>query len=139
MKFECDYPFLYNFSLDVSHLHHEEESVPVTQSTQTLVSTIGQDTPSFIFSGNRIIDLGWLLKQLERNGCTVCKTPLQLSRTTREWRYGLGSILYVKCICGAINHVTTGKRHFDPAKKKTQPVFDINTKAVAGNFFILLF
>jgi hypothetical protein len=35
--------------------------------------------------------------------------------------------------------VRTGKRHHDARKRKTMPVFDVNTKAAAGKLQLLWF
>ncbi|XP_052680228.1 uncharacterized protein LOC128160995 [Crassostrea angulata] len=71
----------------------------------------------------RIVELGYLAKQLF---CHLCKTPLHLIDTVRERRYGLGSVLHVKCTnCSAVCPVETGNRVPTGA-------FDINTKAALG-------
>jgi len=98
------------------------------------------DTPtsSFTFEGRRIVDLGYLAEQLSR-GCCVCDTSLQLIDTVSEKRYGLSADLTVACrTCNATTTVRTGKRHHDARKRKTMPVFDVNTKAAAGKFQLQL-
>lgn len=78
--------------------------------------------------GRRIVELGLLSDQLE-SGCTDCKKYLKLSQIETEIRQGFGSILYVKCECGVINKVKTGKTH---ETGKGHYIFDVNSKAALG-------
>ncbi|XP_062614819.1 uncharacterized protein LOC134276600 [Saccostrea cucullata] len=60
--------------------------------------------------------------------CHICKSPLHLIDTVWEKRYGLGSILHIRCkniTCNAVCPIETGKRGSTGA-------FDINSKAVLG-------
>ena len=62
--------------------------------------------------------------------CASCNTPLHLSNIESERRYGLGSILFIRCqnnVCWALNDVKTGKR--------SQGAFDVNSKLALGNYF----
>ncbi|KAK0078509.1 hypothetical protein PV326_009311, partial [Microctonus aethiopoides] len=81
----------------------------------------------FVVGGRRIVHIQTLAKQLF---CQCCKSILSLMDTKEEKRFGLGSILYVKCCqCKKINTVFTDKRHKGPNNKY---LFDNNTKAVIG-------
>ena len=87
--------------------------------------------------GRRIVELGLLAKQLQ--ACWMChKGPLDLTNIEGETRYGLGSLLKVKCTsCGGHNKISTGKRH--QATKSSSPTkrcWDINSKAAIGNLYI---
>jgi hypothetical protein len=98
-------------------------------------ATIQRSTFSFPFIGRRVVELGFVAEQLSR-GCRVCGTILQLVDTRFERRYGLGAIMRIECrSCGVLTDVLTGKRHYDSSKKKTMPVFDVNTKVAAGKIF----
>ncbi|XP_048775313.2 uncharacterized protein LOC125679906 [Ostrea edulis] len=69
-------------------------------------------------SGRRVVELDVLAKLMY---CVVCRTPLHLSNTEGEKRYGLASTLYIRCMnCHVLNDVHTGK--------KSQRSFDINLK-----------
>ncbi|CAC5406413.1 unnamed protein product [Mytilus coruscus] len=55
--------------------------------------------------------------------CTSCDARLHLSDIENERRYGLGSILFIRCqnsVCSSLNDVRTGKRN--------SGTFDINSK-----------
>ena len=78
--------------------------------------------------GRRIVELG-LADELRACKTCACGKPLHLFRVYREQRYGYGRFLYVKCDCGAIKKVTTGKRH---QTSKYGMAFDVNTKAAVG-------
>lgn len=78
-------------------------------------------------SGRRIVELDVLAKRMF---CASCNTPLHLSNIESERRYGLGSILFIRCqnnVCWALNDVKTGKR--------SQGAFDVNSKLALGNYF----
>lgn len=93
------------------------------------------EAESYKFTSTRnIVELTILSECLDVKGCKVCKQPLQLCKTKHEQRYGLGLLLYIECVCGALNAVPTGKRHFDSGVKKTMPLFDINSKLTAGMY-----
>lgn len=73
-------------------------------------------------SGRRVVELDVLAKLMY---CVVCRTPLHLSNTEGEKRYGLASTLYIRCMnCHVLNDVHTGK--------KSQRSFDINLKLALG-------
>ncbi|VDI02911.1 Hypothetical predicted protein [Mytilus galloprovincialis] len=55
--------------------------------------------------------------------CTSCDARLHLADIESERRYGLGSILFIRCqnsVCSSLNDVKTGKRN--------NGTFDINSK-----------
>ncbi|KAL5012907.1 hypothetical protein ScPMuIL_011458 [Solemya velum] len=80
--------------------------------------------------GRRIVELDRLADQLR--SCIDCGQPLQLHRIQTEVRRGLGSMLYVQCVCGVSNTITTSKTH--KTAKRGMPTFDVNTKAALGMF-----
>ena len=53
------------------------------------------------FQGCRIIDLKYLISQLE-DGCSLCAEVLHLVNLEDETRHGLASLFYIKCSCGSI-------------------------------------
>ena len=56
------------------------------------------DTPileSNVLQGRRIIDIGHFATEMQR-GCYMCNTPLQLADCTKELKYGLASIFYIR-------------------------------------------
>ena len=61
--------------------------------------------------------------------CCSCELKLDLSNIVNETRSGYGSWLDIKCLCGELNKVPTGKRH--QTMKQGRHIFSVNTK-VAG-------
>ena len=47
-----------------------------------------------------------------------------------EKRFGLGSLLWIRCSCGELNRIPTGKCH--KANNKGVPIYDVNSKAAAA-------
>ena len=89
---------------------------------------VGKDESEEWREGRRMVELGHLAEQMF---CHICKMPLHLVDTVRESRYGLGSVLHIRCknsSCNAVCPVETGKRG-------TTGAFDINSKAVLGKIF----
>ena len=106
----------------------------VTTQTENINTANGTCTDKSKISGRRIVELELLGRLLDK-GCLMCNTHLQLSNIVSERTYGLASMLYIRCSkCDFINTVQTGKRHYDPHKAKTMPVFDVNTKAAGGKY-----
>ncbi|XP_021339772.1 uncharacterized protein LOC110440988 [Mizuhopecten yessoensis] len=71
-------------------------------------------------TGRRIVELHSLAQQMY---CISCDSRLHLSDIESERRYGLGSILFIRCqnsVCSSLNDVKTGKRN--------NGTFDINSK-----------
>lgn len=91
-----------------------------------------EDDPLTWTDGRRIVELGFLSDQLKE--CTRCKSALHLFHCIKEARYGLGSVLKIKCqSCFFINSVYTGKQHQNKEKQeKGMKIFDINTKCALG-------
>ena len=81
----------------------------------------------FIIEGRRIVNIEHLAKQRVCKSCGGC---LHLLDIVKEKRYGLASMLTVRCQnkdCQFLNRVTTGKRH----GSQNGP-FVINSKSVLG-------
>ncbi|XP_063431634.1 uncharacterized protein LOC134714327 [Mytilus trossulus] len=71
-------------------------------------------------TGRRVVELQALAQQMF---CTSCDARLHLADIESERRYGLGSILFIRCqnsVCSSLNDVKTGKRN--------NGTFDINSK-----------
>ncbi|CAG2220272.1 unnamed protein product [Mytilus edulis] len=71
-------------------------------------------------TGRRVVELQALAQQMF---CTSCDARLHLADIESERRYGLGSILFIRCqnsVCSLLNDVKTGKRN--------NGTFDINSK-----------
>ena len=47
-----------------------------------------------------------------KGGCRTRDEPISLVDLTSELRYGLGSLLSIKCSKGHVNLIPTGKCHF---------------------------
>ena len=69
----------------------------------------------------------------------MCCTPLRLSSCVGERRYGLASVLELKCSnCGFTTKVSTAKTHHSadnetyPGGSRGRPAYDVNTKAALG-------
>ena len=87
--------------------------------------------------GTRLVDLEYLVDQL--NECVTCSSPIIMSNGTvfNVQDKGLATVLDVKCeICGMINRLHTSKKHNTPGNQK---VYDINTRAAIGKFFVCFF
>ena len=80
--------------------------------------------------GRRVVELGCLAESLGKCKNTECTRVLDLRNTIIERQIGLGSVLLVKCECGEMNRVRTGKTHRE--KNKGVPIFDMNTKVAEG-------
>ena len=75
----------------------------------------------------------FLLNNMMRRGASFLKKTLELSDVELETKCGHGSLCYVKCDCGCLNTVPSGKRHLDPnCPGQRRKTFDVNTKAVGG-------
>lgn len=94
----------------------------------------GDDYTSDWREGRRVVELGHLADMLKE--CKNCKSALLLHNCTSERRYGLGSILYVKCQnCPHINQISTGKRHRAENSTRGMQIWDVNTKLSMGMKF----
>ena len=80
--------------------------------------------------GRRVVELGCLAESLGKCKNTECTRVLDLRNTIIERQIGLGSVLLVKCECGEMNRVRTGKVHRE--KNKGVPIFYMNTKVAEG-------
>ena len=89
------------------------------------------DNDDFVVAGRRIFHIKILANQLF---CKRCESIISLMDTKEEKRFGLGSILYIKCCqCKFIITVYTDKQHKGPNNKL---LFYTNTKAVVGKLKI---
>ena len=79
--------------------------------------------------GRRVVELGVLAEELAKCNGEGCNLPQNLNNTEKETRSGLGSLLWVRCVCGFLNKVKTSK-----CRKVSEKAFsfDVNTKAAAG-------
>ncbi|XP_062607553.1 uncharacterized protein LOC134269372 [Saccostrea cucullata] len=103
--------------------HCDEEVVP--DENEDTSHLIEWDT------GRRILELGFVVNKLIE-GCYKCKHSLNLRDICGEKRYGLGSLLHIKCtLCSTVNYVPTGKRHSRSDNNGIR-AFDVNTKVALG-------
>ena len=72
------------------------------------------------------MELGVLAEGLGQCDSSDCDKVLDLRNTESETRSGLGSLLWVRCTCGELNRVPTGKSHRE--KDKGPPIYDVNSK-----------
>ena len=82
------------------------------------------------FAERRIVELGVLASGLA--ACTICQKSLELRNIVSERRYGLASLLRVRCECGTDNKISTGKTHRSSNSRRGTPIFDVNTKVATG-------
>jgi len=76
------------------------------EKIQELLSEQNKDRVK-IGEGSRIVQLKYLAKNLK---CLKCKSLLDLEKVTQEKRFGLHSVLDIKCDqCDFLNSVHTGK------------------------------
>ncbi|CAG2222271.1 unnamed protein product [Mytilus edulis] len=82
-------------------------------------------------TAGRVVELQALAQQMF---CTSCDARLHLTDIECERRYGLGSILFIRCqnsVCSSLNDVKTGKRN--------NGTFDINSKLALGNYNVFVY
>ena len=80
--------------------------------------------------GRKVVDLPFVISLLEK-GCTVCHHKLRLSNCMGEEKYGLASVLEIKCsTCGMLTKIGTSDTH-TPAggSNRGRRPYDVNTKA----------
>lgn len=80
--------------------------------------------------GRRIVELAVLAENLH---CKQCSSLLDLSKTVRETRQGLASVLYIVCSCGVANDVHTSSKQRAANGKLA---FGVNIMASAGGIMI---
>ncbi|XP_061174191.1 uncharacterized protein LOC133183249 [Saccostrea echinata] len=116
----------HNYAYDLSiHGDCEEEVVPVLIDDEDTSHVIQWNT------GRRIVELEFIVNKLIE-GCCKCKQSLNLRDICGEQRYGLGSLLHIKCnFCTTVNYVPTGKRHSRSDNNGIR-AFDVNTKVALG-------
>ena len=97
--------------------------------TTDLDNTVGANievTQTPWFEGRRVVELDVLSAAM---ACTKCNSWLRLTDIVDELRYGLASLLYIRCsnsVCQFVNTVPTGK-------KSDNKSYDVNSKAYFGN------
>ena len=92
-------------------------------------ATVFFEVSSSWMEGKRIVDLGRLAEALEH--CLFCSMPLRLKSTIGETKYGLGSLLHIRCNnvdCMKVNNICLSGRH---TKNR---IWDLNTKAALGMY-----
>ena len=73
------------------------------------------------FQGCRIIDLKYLISQLE-DRCSLCGEVLHLVNLENETRHGLASLFYIKSSCGNIVAVYASQHHGNVDAKEKIPL-----------------
>ena len=87
------------------------------------------------FQGCRIIDLKYLISQLE-DGCSLCGEVFHLVNLEDETRHGLASLFYIKCSCGNIVAVYTSQHHRNvDAKEKN--MYHVSSLEGTVKFYLL--
>ena len=111
------------------------ESPSVICSTDTESETENENSQHITWrDGRRVVELDVLVDEL-KGGCRFCDEPISLVDLTSELRYGLGSLLSIKCSKGHINLIPTGKRHFrsrSNSAKAREQAWEINDKLAFG-------
>jgi hypothetical protein len=82
--------------------------------------------------GRRVIEVQYVIEKLIE-GCRFCGHQLNFIDVCGEVRYGLASMLQIKCRnCGILASVPTGKRHSRIDSDHPARAFDVNTKLALG-------
>jgi hypothetical protein len=79
------------------------------------------------FEGRRVVELDVFSAAMS---CVRCNSWLRLNDIEDELRYGLASLLYIRCsnlVCQYVNTVPTGKRSDNKS-------YDVNSKAYFGSY-----
>ncbi|XP_056005159.1 uncharacterized protein LOC130050140 [Ostrea edulis] len=84
-----------------------------SEDTLAQVDEYDENKETFeLFQGRRVVEFSILVDHLQR-GCFLCHTPLDLVDCEKERRYGLASLLYVRCSkCDELTIIPTGKHTF---------------------------
>ena len=80
------------------------------------------------------MELCLIAERLNR-GCVACSSPLELINCVKEQRFGLASVIHIRCSaegCRATTMVQTSKTH--TGRSGTCRAYDVNTKAALGKF-----
>lgn len=112
----------------------EENSYASGDSLDRQIDNVNDTTEISWRQGRRIVELGFIVDKLSE-GCSVCHSsvPLNITNTVHEIRYGLGSLLTIRCaLCDGKTVVPTGKRHSGPNERQGQRTWDVNTKLALG-------
>lgn len=94
----------------------EENSYASGDSLDRQIDNVNDTTEISWRQGRRIVELGFIVDKLSE-GCSVCHSsvPLNITNTVHEIRYGLGSLLTIRCaLCDGKTVVPTKKRHTGP-------------------------
>ena len=105
---------------------------PIISNTTTPAVVTTNETPdceSQSVQGRRIVEFSTLANNLAKCAGEGCDLLQDLRNIISETRCGFGSILSIRCSCGAVNKVKTCKTH---TSSKGRPIFDVNTKAAAA-------
>ena len=87
-----------------------------------------------VLGGRWIVELCLIAERLNR-GCVACSSPLELINCVKEQRFGLASVIHIRCSaegCRATTMVQTSKTH--TGRSGTCRAYDVNTKAALGKF-----
>lgn len=122
------------------HMNSVKNSTEMTESSDHSYYDRGSDVdrvnvvvahvevrPTPWFGGRRIVELDVLSEAMS---CTKCNSWLRLHDILDESKFGLVSLLYIRCsnsICQYVNAVPTGKRSDNKS-------YDVNSKAYFGNY-----
>ena len=88
------------------------------------------------FQGFRIIDLKYLISQLE-DGCSLCGEVLHLVNREDETRHGLASLFYIKCSCGNIVAVYYTSQHHGNVDAKEKNMYNVSPLEGTIKFYLL--
>ena len=90
----------------------------VWKKWKTLGKSDEKERDSAGWRDGRIVEIGFLADQLTE-GCSECKTKLNLTNIVDEMLQGLGSVLYIQWEdCYQVNAIKTPKTHRSPGKKR---------------------
>ena len=87
------------------------------------------------FQGCRIIDLKYLISQLE-DGCSLCGEVLHQVNLEDETCHGLASLFYIKCSCGNIVAVYTSQHH-ENVDAKEKNMYNVSPLEGTVKFYLL--
>ena len=86
------------------------------------------------FQGCRIIDLQYLISQLE-DGCSLCGEVLHLVNLEDETRHGLASLFYIKCSC--IHVAVYTSQHHGNVDAKEKGMYNVSPLEGTIKFYLL--
>ena len=82
----------------------------------------------------RIVEL-WLIAQRVDQGCLACSTHLEMIHCVQEERFGLASVIHIRCSAGnwATSTVETLKTN-SGQQNETRPACNVSMKVALGKF-----